>query len=258
MRVYKYFDMVLYLLLFIANAFSKIYLLLNFRARKILRYNRNIRVDAERCFIVGNGPSLKKEDLMKLKGEDTFVTNWFYKYNSDFSSKFYLAVDTAFFSGEGFEYIKNVYKKYPEMKFILNYDAYKREPEFWDMKRTFFLFPKLFQYGDYVRFDCEKNMTACINVVLQCIQVALYMGYKKIYLLGCDFNQYAQLRPNHFYDSNLNRTSSMGEDARWSSMAHFHHYALQKVAKKLGVEIINLTESSLIDAYPKDSLSNIL
>ena len=258
MSVYKYIDKIVYVLLSFFNVLSNSYVIFDVKLRKILKRNGRLKTGKERCFIIGNGPSLKDVDLHLLESEDTFVTNWFYKHNTDFSSKFYLAVDTAFFSGEGFDYVKDVYKKYPEMKFVLKYEAYKKEPSFWEMERTFFIFPKLFQYANYIRFDCEKNMTACINVLLQCIQVALYMGYKKIYLLGCDFNQYAQLRPNHFYDSDLDRTSSMGEDARWSSMAHFHHYALQKVAKKLGVEIINLTESSLIDAYPKDSLSNIL
>src|SRR5437870_4954347 len=31
----------------------------------------------KRCFILGNGPSLKQQDLSLLRDEHVFVTNWF-------------------------------------------------------------------------------------------------------------------------------------------------------------------------------------
>ena len=43
--------------------------------------------------------------------------------------------------------------------------------------------------------------------------------------------------------------TNMGDDARWAYLAHYHHYALEKYARKRGQEIINLTDESLIDAY---------
>ena len=127
--------------------------------------------------------------------------------------------------------------------------------------RFFFIYPKLFQHNSFVSVECTKNMTASVNVICQCIQVALYMGYKEIYLLGCDFNQYASLRPEHFYNTDSDGREmyiNMGNDAKWSAMVHFHHYALNKYATKRGIKIVNLTPNSLIDAYQRGNLMDIL
>lgn len=50
----------------------------------------------ERCFILGNGPSLNKTDLSKLRGEVTFGSNRVYLLfpRLGFSTSYYLAVNT--------------------------------------------------------------------------------------------------------------------------------------------------------------------
>lgn len=261
MDVYKYIDKVINIGLWLFNVFSKLIIIFNPTLMKVLHNNSNLRCEKDRCFILGNGPSLNNIDLGLLKEEETFAVNYFYNQElKSFESKYYVAIDDKFYKTDAKKYIDDVYKKYPNMKFILKYAAYKECPDKWDLKRAFFTYAKTFQYGDYVNCNCTKNMTACVNVVLQCIQIALFMGYKKIYLLGCDFSQYAQLKPNHFYDSNLEIRGeiNMGDDARWASLVHYHHYALYKYAKAKGVEIINLTENSLIDAYPKKNFTEIM
>ena len=263
MTQYKYIDFFVNMLLTLYNFFSNIMFLINPKLRKTLANNRFLKQKrkSDECFILGNGPSLNDVNLNILKDKDTFSVNSFYKHeHSSFNTRFFVAIDTYFSeASEGVEYIDDIYKKYPNMIFILKYNAYKSNPSKWDKSRTFFLYPRLFQVADRVHFECTQNMTACLNVVLQCIQVAMYMGYKKIYLLGCDFNQYAKLKPEHFYGVEANRgNNNMGSDAKWSSMVHFHHYALQKAASRKGIDIINLTEGSLIDAYSRDSLDNIL
>ena len=39
--------------------------------------NLKNKYQGKRCFILGNGPSLKQQDLTLLKDEITFVSNWF-------------------------------------------------------------------------------------------------------------------------------------------------------------------------------------
>ena len=58
------------------NAMNYIYGLFMFDSRKRLSKLRNIHA-GKRCFIIGNGPSLRKEDLQKLyqRGEYTFACN---------------------------------------------------------------------------------------------------------------------------------------------------------------------------------------
>ena len=46
--------------------------------KKLLDRNKELvgKYQGRRCFVVGNGPSLKNQDLTKLKGEVVFTVNW--------------------------------------------------------------------------------------------------------------------------------------------------------------------------------------
>lgn len=260
MLVYRYFDGFINILLAIFNFFSRIISALNPKLRRILKRNVKIKElrEKEECYIIGNGPSLKNVDLSKLKDEDTFTVNYFYKYREDgFKSKYFVAVDELFGKEDVKQYLEKVQKENKDIVMFLRYNCYYNNKDILDLNRCFFLYAKQFQEGNEVHINCDQNMTACINVVLQCIQIALYMGYKKIYLLGCDFNEYAQVKAEHFYDVKLPRIYSMGDGARWAALAHYHHYALRKYADKHDVEIVNLTPNSLIDAYKKDTFERI-
>ena len=259
MKQFEYVEKVEELILIILNLFSNLLLLFRFNVKKAIKRNRSFKSANRRCFILGNGPSLKDVNLGLLKDEDCMTVNWFYKYNEGFVSKYYRAVDTEFYTGGGLQYLKTIYSKYPSVQFILKYSAFK-SGAFGMEDRVHYIYTKLFQHGDYVQTNCCKNMTAGINVINQCIQVAIHLGYEEIYLLGCDFSQYASLKPSNFYSINWDnvRKSSMGSDAKWSAKVHYHHYALQQYALKHGIRIINLTPNSLIDAYPRDTIENIL
>ena len=253
MNIYKKLDYFYFFLFSIYNFLVNISLLFRPGLRKLLKHNKDMKRDKDYCFILGNGPSLKSINLLDLAEEDTFAVNYFYKHCPEgFKSKYFIAIDQNFYKTDQKQYVLDLYNERKDMVFILKTPAFEMLDN-WDMDRTFFIHPKLFQYGDKVACDCTKPMTACINVVLQCIQVALFMGYKKIYLLGCDFTQYAELKSHHFYDTRKDDDrrgmTNMGDDARWAYLAHYHHYALEKFARKRGQEIINLTDGSLIDAY---------
>lgn len=268
MNIYFYIDKVVNFFLMIYNKFSYLYSLINPKLNKCLKRNSALKKKrhSDECYILGNGPSIKNVDFEKLMDKETFTVNWFYEgYHGDFVSRYFVAVDTNFLDDEkSINYIKKLRKKFKNVTFILKYNVKKNGIITDYTNNIYYIYPKQFQYDNYVQVDCTKNMTACINVVLQCIQIAIYMGYKKIYLLGCDFNQYATLKVEHFSDVEPNgeiksiREDSMGIDARWSSMAHFHHYALRKYADEHGIEIINLTPGSLIDAYKRDTLENVI
>lgn len=262
MEIYKKLDYILYCIFFLYNIFSRIKLMLSVKISALVSHNKDLKRNRDYCFILGNGPSLKEIDLRRLNGEDTFAVNFFYKHCPEgFKSRFFVAIDQIFYKTEQRDYILDLYEQEKDVTFILKTPAYDLKNN-WDMSRTFFIHPKLFQYGRFVSCDCTKDMTACINVVLQCIQIAMYMGYKKIYLLGCDFTQYAQMKSNHFYDTknedNRRGLTNMGDDARWAYLAHYHHYALNEKAAANGQKILNLTKNSLIDAYDFDRFDRVI
>ncbi|MGQ4665892.1 6-hydroxymethylpterin diphosphokinase MptE-like protein [Metabacillus halosaccharovorans] len=180
MRIMRYFKRVLKLLLInFVNSFSKINIPLTMNNYKILQLKNKYK--GKRCFIIGNGPSLKPEDLDRLKGEITFASNKIYKiFNKTYwRPTFYMVVDPVVME-ENLEDIKYVEAN---KKFTLK--GYK----------------SMFSTADiYFNNNLHKNKRGTFStnimetlyssgtVSFSMLQIAYYMGFSDVYLLGHDYN----------------------------------------------------------------------
>jgi len=144
----------------------------------------------ERCFIVGNGPSLNKCDLSLLKDEYTFAVNGiFYKTEEmGFKPTFYMVED-------GHVVDDNLPK-------INAYDPpYKFFPALYKEKivktdNTYFFAADLgFYRGDHPSFE-KPRFSKDFSEVSYCgqsvtylnMQLAYYLGFTEVYLIGMDFS----------------------------------------------------------------------
>ena len=245
------------------NVLQNISYLVDRKTQNLISKNIELKdTGDEQCFIIGNGPSLNTVNLSEIANYDTFTVNFFHRgeESSQVCSNYHVMIDGAFYTRDNIDYLIETYAKNKNTKFIFNVKGYDILCKYGlELDRAFFISQKLVQYGNYVRVDMTRDMTASVNVVLAAIQCALYIGYKNIYLIGCDFNSYATLRPSHFYqESETDRTVPMGVDLQWSAFAHFHHYALANFARENGILILNATHGSLIDAYERVDLDYLL
>ena len=232
--------------------------------RSIVKKNKQFynMHQGEKCFILGTGPSLKKVDPKLLKDEIVFGVNFLYK--SDFlehiNPSYYCLYDQIFHTTH-IEEVKQLINLLPETNFFMRTKAYKNINEKIKKKdNIYFQHCNLYQFNDFIHVDMEKNITAPFNVLIGCIQTAIYMGFSEIYLLGSDFNSFATPNVLHFYDmENASvRTRSLGDELKEYSSVAYHHYALHKYANSKGIKIINLTEESLLDAYPIEKIEDVL
>lgn len=141
-----------------------------------------------RCFIVANGPSLRPEDLDLLHdcGEITFGMNRIYKLfdQTSWRPTYYVCEDELIAQSQQAEInaIKVEAKFIPiELKwwhrasiqdacyFHLNYNEQER-------------YPFSFSTDIAHQLDCRGTVT------FSCMQLAAYMGFTEIYLLGVDHN----------------------------------------------------------------------
>lgn len=138
-----------------------------------------------RCFIIGNGPSLKVEDLEKLKNEITFAFNRiYYIFNkTDWRPSYYCSEDdkTIFKSKEEINNLKIENKFFP-VNFPWDYKINFKDANYY-----------IFKLGDRnvePKFseDIIKGIYWGNTVAYTAIQLAVYMGIKEIYLLGVDHN----------------------------------------------------------------------
>lgn len=217
----------------------------------------------ERCFILGTGPSLRDIDTTFLKNEVIFGLNYLYKGNiiNKVKIKYYCLYDDIF-HGKNISDSKEIFALLPNTTFFVRTKAFKNFKKAKLLSdNVLYQACNLFQFGDLIRVDMTKNMTAPYNVVLGCIQTAIYMGFKEIYLLGCDFNSFATLKVEHFYDDNKHespsRHMSLGYEMKFYSLVAYHHYALEKYANKNGIKIFNITHNSLLDAYERKNYQDM-
>lgn len=148
------------------------------------------RFKGERCFIVGNGPSLNKCDLSLLENEYTFAVNGiFYKTEEmGFKPTFYMVEDGHVVDDN----LEKINEYDPEYKFFPS--LYKDKIN--TTENTYFFAADLgFYRGDHPSFEkprFSKNFSEVgycgQSVTYLNMQLAYYLGFTEVYLIGMDFS----------------------------------------------------------------------
>ena len=184
-----------------------------FFLRKIEVPNLYIKRNHERCFVIGNGPSLNDLKLKKIKNADIFVCNYFCfsKASNQIEPTYYTLTDGAFFDPrESYNHrsksIKQIIKK---NKFILSKILKNNS------KKTKFLIPIRFKkklkslnvipdsrinyFNELpypieevlpVKIDNKIGVPYSLNVLISNLSLAISLRYKEIYLVGADQDHY--------------------------------------------------------------------
>lgn len=228
---------------------------------KLLKNNRALLNSRKHdtIYICGSGPSLAEVDLDKL-GQlhaDTLVVNYFVKMASKtcLQPTYYMMADAAFLSPEHKQALVKAIETYPQTKFIFNSNFAIQDPNIlrYDCQK-YFLAMYNGNYNKPKEINLLKVNPAFGNVICCAIAFAMGMGYKKIVLLGCDFNSFAFQHEVHCYDGGTNnmakRRISMSTELFCYSFVAYKHLILAAYANKHKISIENSTKGSLIDAYP--------
>lgn len=165
------------------------------------------KYEGQRCFILGNGPSINKQDLSLLRNEHVFVTNWFVLHEEfkNFQNCFYCASDPHLWN-----YSKGFNKKLVEMLkqnekakyfFIyLAYGAFKRESR-WKCSEPYFIrvshYKRVWDGNFSTNVEVETYIGNTVIIDL-CIPLAFFLGFREIYLMGCDF-RFKEDKQSHFF-----------------------------------------------------------
>ena len=216
---------------------------------------KNLR-KSDTCYILGMGPSLKGVDLSKIDG-DIFTVNGFYNFAGakEIKPDFYCVTDTFAFTRTDDDMLANAMDMFPDATFLLN-GLYQKEAaeKIGERKnKTFFSYAWSGYFNPHKKIDFTKNLPIMGNIVCHVIMAAMYMGYKRIILLGCDFNSFASRHQSHCYeDAVKERSLALSYELFCYSFCADEHDQLAQYAKDHGIEIVNATNGSLIDAYYYD------
>jgi len=207
----------------------------------------------ERIFIIGTGPSLLDVDFDPIRNETLFGTNRLFlgyeKFN--INCQFYavsdpnleylnniLSLDTCLFLGHGAldNYIKNT---------VLENIRIEKQPLLlpligwmWENKNNF---SKDLTIGTF------NGWTIICDIPLQ---AAYYMGFKEVYLLGCDWDF---TKRSHFYDTKTNTNHPLFYERSLKSYKN-----CKKVFEEDNRKIINVTQNSKLSVFEHKNLKDII
>ena len=227
---------------------------------KNINYFKNL-YKGERCFIIGNGPSLNKIDLTKLKNEITFgVNSIFLNYDKMGFYPTYYTVEDSHVIRERSEAIKGITGS---IKFIPRY-AYN----IFGTRDDFIYLNIILDYRRYKGFpyfstDISRRIWVGGTVSYINLQLAYYMGFKDIYLIGFDHNYIIPKSanvvgadiistdddPNHFHPDYFGKGFSwhVPLTERMELCYLKAKYAFEQSEKK----IINATSGGSLEIFPR-------
>lgn len=212
---------------------------------------------AERCFIVGNGPSLNSMNLAPLQGEITFGMNRIYLGFERFGFRpTYYTVEDVFVAEDNsaeINALSGMVKFLPlDLAHCLADDA---ETCWVDFQRLYKPYP---QFSE----DAAEKIYWGSTVTYLAIQLAYYMGCDPIYLIGVDFDYKV---PQHA--EGQEEITSREEDVNHFHPAYFgpgkrwHNPRLDRVlpSYELAYEflsarkrrILNATLGGKLEAFPR-------
>ena len=100
--------------------------------------------------------------------------------------------------------------------------------------------------------NLEKGVSDGATVVTDCLQIAFYMGFEKVYLVGCDCDF---SNKGYFYDEPPEKYAhEIAEVSRWIEA----YKMCKKAYEKDGREIINATVSGKIEVFRRQNLEEII
>jgi len=220
------------------------------------------------CFILGNGPSLTWELVQRLECKVTFAFNKIYLMPEvtgiDWHPTFYMVEDDLVLNQNHLE-IASFCKRNPKM---ISFFRFYR-------KSVYANIYNLFQYN-YVDDETKKfsfrpwhEVVSGQSVVYSAIQVAISMGFKRIVLLGVDFNfgEYnartaadgvilGAQEKTHF-STNYRKKNEKWNPPNLEKQKRFFEFA-RSIIPEIGVEIIDCTPNGKLGVFPQKNIDEVL
>lgn len=214
--------------------------------------------ESGRCFIVATGPSLTIDDVKKLKNEKTFGVNSLCKIfeQLDWETTYYVIQDRGVFHT-----LYEEIRKFKTTMFI-HADQHFEQKYLAGIKCEKYIFPRY--YGNHIwnrrnlKTGFSKDARLIIHegytVAYVALQLAAYMGFKEIYLLGADCNYSKDENKQHFVKSGYYATNyaTIGNEMLYA------YSVAKKELDRMGVKVFNATRGGMLEIFPRVDLDEVL
>ena len=211
----------------------------------------------QRCFIIGNGPSLKETDLSYLQGEYTFGLNRIYMLFSEmgFNTSYYLSVNSLVV-----EQCADDIRALPMPKFI-SWRSHNliRPTDDMAFLHTTYSGPKFAR-------DARGRLWEGATVTYVALQLAYHMGFEQVILIGVDHSFVTQGTPNTTVvsqgdDPNHFHAGYFGKGFRWQlpdlDTSERAYIMARQAYEADGRQVVDATIGGKLTVFPKTDYGSL-
>ncbi|WP_246943865.1 6-hydroxymethylpterin diphosphokinase MptE-like protein [Bacillus pinisoli] len=242
-------------------------LFINLRVRFLstrIRELKNIH-KGESCFVIGNGPSLTVSDLNMIKSKISFSSNRISLLldKTEWRPFYYTFADSIIAS----KLFNEVYKMEKEKMFVvIKNKSYKLLKKHFNKECNFLRACYDYDKNGLPKFskDLSKKIIHHGTVTYSNIQLAVYMGFKEIYLIGVDHN-YGVIKTKNgsieynemligkdYFDEKYYKSIEENKEIPVNLYEMTEAYlSAKKHCDDIGVKIYNATRGGKLDVFPR-------
>lgn len=216
------------------------------------------RFAGERCFIVGNGPSLRKTDLSKLDNEFTIGMNRIYLAFDEYQFK------TSCLVSVNDLVLEQCYQDIQALE-IPKFVSW-RARKYFDAKPNLMFLDTDYTLPENFSGDATGRLFEGFTVTYISLQLAFFMGFKTAILIGVDHNFATKGPANQVVtsegdDPNHFAANYFGKGFRWQLPDLEGSERAYQMAKQAylsdGREILDATVEGKLDIFPKVDFNSL-
>lgn len=211
----------------------------------------------QRGFIIGNGPSLKQTDLSRLRNEYTFGMNRFYMAFPElgFTTTYYLSINSLVI-----EQCAADLRALPIPTFLSWRSRSLVEPG----EETIFLHTTY--TGPKFSTDARGRLWEGATVTYVALQLAFYMGFQEVILIGVDHSFATQGKPNTTVvsqgdDPNHFHPGYFGKGFRWQlpdlETSERAYVLAREAYQQAGRRVLDATVGGMLTVFPKADYNSL-
>lgn len=222
----------------------------------------------ERCFVVGNGPSLRTDDLDHLKDEFCFGANRVFQLfdKTMWRPNVYLATDREFLASDS-QRIVDIpvdLKLIGRMSFTKSLEGKSGVVLINSHTRRYTI-----QRFSNDRVDFSRRPDLVLNggftVTHVALQLAMWMGFSEIYLIGMDHTFAYEVTPDGVVKANEGVRNHAFEDPAGAVInpqprqgVEFAYRIAKYEAENRGIKILNATRGGSLEVFDRVDLDEVL
>lgn len=245
----------------------------------------------ERCFVMGNGPSLNKMDLSRLSGETVFACNAAFLLfdRVDWRPTFYTCVDARVIRDRA-EDIVAMLDEHPDITafFPSKVTLHDGSGEAFDTRTIIEPGPNRHYFNEVPNslanpphsmfsLDASTQVIQPYTVAITMLQLAAHLGFDPIYLIGCDTSytipSSVKQEGRKVGDAGLLLTSTSDDDPNHFDPRYFgkgrewhnpqvermieHHRWARIALDRKGIRVFNATVGGQLEVYPRVSFEEL-